>query len=93
MMFLDGTVRQDWKTKTSHVLAEGDIKALLEAKPDVLIVGTGNAGMMRPASDFKKSLKEKGVELLLLKTGDALKKLKVLREQGRKVGACLHIGC
>jgi hypothetical protein len=89
----DGTVQQDWSTKTSHVLTEEDIRGLLALKAGTLIIGTGNQGLMKPAPALKKSLKEAGVDVIILKTPEAIKKLKELRGEGKNVSACFHIGC
>lgn len=89
----DGTVKVDWSTKTSHVLTEEDIRGLLALKAGTLIIGTGNQGLMKPAPALKKSLKEAGVDVIILKTPEAIKKLKELRGEGKNVSACFHIGC
>lgn len=93
LVFPDGTVQQDWSTATNHVLSAADIAGLLEVKSDMLVIGTGHDGLMRPAAGLMKVLKEKGQEFVLLKTDDAIKKLKALRLEGKSVCACLHIGC
>jgi hypothetical protein len=89
----DGTVQHPWATRTRHVVTETDISALLDAKPEVLVIGTGHEGLMKPSAELKKTLKEKGIEVLILKTGAAIEKLKTLRGEGKKAGACVHIGC
>ena len=38
-------------------------------------------------------LNKKDFKVLTLKTADAIEKLKTLRAEGKKVGACFHIGC
>ena len=89
----DGTVQHPWATEKRHVLTQEDIPDLLALKLDVLIIGTGRQGNMKPTATLKKDLKEKGFEVLILKTTQAIEKLNALRKEGKQVAACFHIGC
>ncbi len=89
----DGTVQHPWSTKTRHVLTAEDIPELMDLKLDVLIIGAGHLGLMKPTNDLMKELETKGIEVLILKTDSAIKKLEELRKGGKQVAACFHIGC
>jgi hypothetical protein len=39
-------IKDDWRRKKGHRLHIADLEAVLEAKPAVLVVGTGYSGMM-----------------------------------------------
>jgi len=89
----DGTVKHPWSTKKRHFLTAEDIPDIIDLELDVLIIGTGRQGLMKPSPELKKKLKEKKYEVLTLKTAEAIKKLTALRADGKKVAACFHIGC
>lgn len=93
LILADGTVRHPWATKKRHVLVSEDITDLVGLDLDVLVIGTGVHGLMKPSSELKNILKEKQYDVLYLKTGAAIEKLKALRAEGKKVAACFHIGC
>lgn len=89
----DGTVQHPWAMKKRHVLTPEDIPGLLEQKLDVLIIGRGKHGFVTVMPKLRKAAKDKGIELIMLKTGQAIEKLKELRKGEKRVGACFHIGC
>jgi hypothetical protein len=89
----DGTVNLSWDTKTTHVLTVKDIGALLDSKPEIIIVGTGHQSLLKPSPDLKKRLKGWGIEAEFLQTDKAVERFKELKKAGKQVGACFHIGC
>jgi hypothetical protein len=88
----DGEVDGAWWRKNVHKLTAADIKALVAAKPEVLVVGTGARGEMEVDPTLEEKLKKKGVELCAAPTSDAIKTYNKLR-RNRKVAACFHLTC
>ena len=85
-------VNSSWWRKVGHELCPEDIQEILEQKPEVLIVGTGDPGLMKILPDTKEVLKEKDIELLVYPTRDAVK---IYNEicQKRLTIAALHLTC
>ena len=88
----------DEKTKTArhlpdHELSLNDIAELVEAKPDYIILGTGASGVMPVSEDIKKFIEEKGIKLIIQKTGEACQTYNSLLQEKVKVAAFLHNTC
>jgi hypothetical protein len=65
---------------------------IVNAAPEVLIVGTGYYGMLRLVGDAEKRLAEIGCEVIKHKTREACKVYNQLSETKRVVAA-LHLSC
>jgi hypothetical protein len=85
-------VRDGWWRKEGHRLHIEDLKDALEAKPEVLVVGTGYSGMMTIPPETRKYVESKGIELIAQRTAEACKTFNRL-VKSRKVVAALHLTC
>jgi hypothetical protein len=56
-------VDASWWRKEGHNLQPEDLKDVLNAKPDVLIIGTGFFGVMRVPKETTDYLKSKGIRV------------------------------
>ena len=88
----DGTVDKAWRRKDAHRLLLTDLKALVAAKPDVIVAGTGARGGMVVDPTLEEKLKKKGIELVAVPTSDAMKVYNTMRRK-RNIGACFHLTC
>ena len=92
LIILPSGILPGWWRKEGHKLCSEDIKAALVERPQVLIVGTGAAGMMRVMAEVKKNLSDLGIELIEEKTAEACKTFnRVFSKQ--KTAAALHLTC
>ena len=85
-------VRDGWWRKEGHRLHVEDLKDVLEAKPEVLVVGTGYSGLMTVPPETRKYVQSGGIELIAQRTAEACKTFNRL-VQSRKVVAALHLTC
>ena len=85
-------VRDSWWRKEGHRLHVEDLKDVLEAKPEVLVVGTGYSGLMTVPPETRKYVESEGIELIAHRTAEACKTFNRL-VQSRKVVAALHLTC
>jgi len=89
-----------WEREESHLI---DIKAVERAVsqgPDTIIIGTGESGLAKLAKEAEKFIKEKGIELIIDKTGEAIRTFNILLkdslvEEGkqRKIIGLFHLTC
>lgn len=93
MILPDATVIHPWWRKTGHELTVSDIKPLLEASPDILVIGTGSPGMMQPNSELFADLQSMDIHVTILSTDRAVEEYNFLHRQGNKVSACFHLTC
>lgn len=80
-----------WWRKEGHRLQIEDIEKVIEERPDILIVGTGNSGYMGVLPEVEEKLKSLGIELIVKKTKDACEVYNKVKD--KKVIAALHLTC
>jgi len=92
IIYPDGSVQDGWWRARGHSLSGADIADLVEKKPNVIIVGTGVNGRMKPDAHLDAYLAEKGIEFLVGDNDVAVKWFNELKASGN-VGACFHLSC
>jgi hypothetical protein len=85
-------IKADWRRKKGHLLHIADLEEVFEAKPEVLVVGTGYSGMMDVPPETRSYIESEGIELVVQKTAEACKTFNRLSES-RTVVAALHLTC
>jgi len=85
-------VDSSWWRKEGHNLHLEDLKDIVEAKPDILVIGTGAYGVMRVSKEIVAHLESKGIKVHALKTGDAVDLFNKLQKDNLVIGA-LHLTC
>lgn len=76
----------EWWRQESHVIDIGDVKRAAEQNPDIIIIGTGEMGIAKVAENAQKFIKEKGIELVIDKTGEAVKTFNIMKEESEEEG-------
>jgi len=72
-----------WRTAGGHVFATCDLEPLISAAPEVVVLGTGFFGMVLVPEDAVLALTEAGAEVVIERTGKAVKEFNRRAEQGR----------
>jgi hypothetical protein len=91
LIVLPGRVLTDWWRKDGHSLAMEDLDEVLDDLPERLILGCGHDGRLRPDPAVIEALRERGVEVEAMRTGDAVRRYGEL-DPGR-TAAALHLTC
>jgi len=81
-----------WWRKEGHLLQLADVEDALRAKPDVLVIGTGYAGVMRVPRETIGRIAAQGIEVKVERTSNAVRVYNDLQGT-RTVIAALHITC
>jgi hypothetical protein len=81
-----------WWRKRSHELCFEDIAGVLNESPEVLIVGTGESGMMRVLPETIQLIETHGIKLIMETTNNACQIYNQLYHYQRVVAA-LHLTC
>lgn len=84
----------DWnESNTSHTrLDPFDAEELIEHGAEILLLTTGRLGRLRVPKKVRSTLEKRGVEVVVLGTGEALKRYAELRKS-KPVGALIHSTC
>lgn len=85
-------VYSTWWRKEGHRLCLEDLEEIPFEHYDVFIVGTGFFGAMKVDKDVQAFMKDKGIQLLVEKTKDAVRTYNDIVQQKRVVGA-FHLTC
>ena len=92
-IYPDGRVEDNWWRRQGHVMAVDDILPLVDAAPELLVIGTGTSGRMRPEETVAPFLEERGIAFFAAPTAKAAEHFNQESGAGRKVGACFHLTC
>ncbi len=93
IIFPTGRVRASWWRRSGHQLVLDDIEDIVAEVPEVLVVGTGASGLLRPAAGLAELLARQGIEMLARPTAGAVDSFNRLLEQQKRVGGCFHLTC
>jgi hypothetical protein len=91
VIVLPERVVRDWWRKDGHALVLEDLEAVLDELPGRLIVGTGAYGRLRPDPETLETLRERGVEVEVLPTEEAVSRYGALNPAD--TAAALHLTC
>jgi uncharacterized protein len=84
-------VLPDWRPTKVEDLVEGDLQALFDAKPQLVLLGTGDRQQF-PAVAIRGAFARARVGLEVMDMGAACRTFNVLVQEGRKVCAGLLFG-
>jgi hypothetical protein len=88
----DGRVQDGWRRDRGHRLSMEDISGLVDARPEIIVAGTGVNGRMKPEPDLEDRLWGLGIRLHASPNEEAAAFFnEQVRE--RRVGACFHLTC
>ena len=85
-------VNPSWWRKEGHNLHVDDLKDVVEAGPEVLVVGTGYFGVMKVPRETISYLEAKGISVHAERSGKAVERFNKLQGD-KKVIAALHLTC
>lgn len=92
LLIWPGRIKSDWWRREGHLLQLEDVTEALAADPQVLVVGTGNPGNLRVDPDLADYLQEKGIDLIIKPTREAVPVINDLAPR-RRLAAALHLTC
>jgi hypothetical protein len=93
VIILPGQVQADWWREQGHVLKPADLPAVLEAKPQVLVIGQGAYGRMQVPAATLAWLQEAGIEVVCEETPQAVEAYNERCKGSRKIAAAMHLTC
>ena len=91
VIVLPSRVVPEWWRVEGHSLCLQDLAGVLDELPKHLIVGTGHDAQMRPQPEVLDALRERGIEVEVLPTGEAVHRYGELNPA--VVAAALHLTC
>lgn len=80
-----------WQRKEGHRTDIEDIEEFVKEKPTLIIIGTGYAGIMKVSEQTRQFIKERGIKLIIERTGMAVRIFNEEKEENKI--ALLHLTC
>ncbi len=83
----------NWWRKSGHRVEIEDVQDILNARPEIVVIGTGAPGYMRIADGLRRRFQEDSIELIEEPTARAVETFNRLLHEGRRVCAGFHVSC
>lgn len=93
LKIIRGEVVGNWWRQQGHFLATDDIDDILNARPQILVVGTGYAGNMRVPDTVRQTLENHQIKVIVQATAAATTTFNRLVEEGKDVAGAFHLTC
>ena len=78
---------------TSHQIGDWEVESLLKESPEIIIIGTGQDGMLRVDKEFLDRARENNAELVVEITPKAVEIYNDKVKTGQRVNALIHTTC
>jgi hypothetical protein len=85
-------VAEAWRREKGHTLSPADLAGVIEAQPDLLVMGRGVFNRLNVPAEVLTVLRAAGIDVIVEPTGPACETYNRLREALRVVAA-LHLSC
>jgi len=93
VLVFPGRVRERWWRREGHSLCMEDLAEALAEMPATLVIGTGYYGNMQVPRETLEELRERGIEVRIHRTGEAVEELNRLQREFARVIGALHLTC
>jgi hypothetical protein len=90
---IQGALVPNWWRKNGHSVKIEDVQDVLNADPEILIIGKGQPGYMKISDGLRRHLKKNNIKLIEEPTADAIKTFNRLFGEGKRVSGGFHVGC
>lgn len=89
-----------WSFKRRHMIDVEEIKRAAGEKPEVIVIGTGESGLVEVTEEAQKEIKARGIELIIDETEQAVRTFNILTEESmeeegknKEVIGLFHLTC
>ena len=87
----DGVIPNWWRGE-GHQLAVEDLAELVDAPPEILVIGTGMSGLMHVPLDVLTALAARGIEVIVEGSDEAWRTYNALRLE-KRIALAIHLTC
>lgn len=82
-----------WVREESHIIDVKDVKRAVEQKPNLIVIGTGQAGVAQVTEKAKEFIKKRGIDLVVDATGRAVGLFNEKIKENEKIIGLFHLTC
>ena len=89
----DGRIQNDWWRAQGHCLFPDDITSMIDAAPEMLVIGTGAMGLMNVSESVLELCEKRRIEVEVYRTAAVITRFNEIAKAGKAVAACFHLTC
>ncbi|MEM5869615.1 MAG: MTH938/NDUFAF3 family protein [Candidatus Aenigmatarchaeota archaeon] len=79
--------------QTRHLISKKEFSDFLKEAPEIIVIGNGQYGACEVSEEFLNLAKEKGIEVIIKETPEAISYFNEFLKAGKKVVAYMHVTC
>jgi hypothetical protein len=87
------TVVPNWWRQSGHRVGVADVSDVLDADPDILVLGKGEPGLMTSQKSLRDILYQHNIALIEENTTTAVSTFNRLLKEGKNVAGGFHLSC
>ena len=87
-VFADGSIKE---RNRNHEFTIEEFQIITRDNPEILIIGTGQYGVVKIREEVFKAAKKRGIELVIDKTPVAIKRFNEIK--GKRIAGAFHTTC
>lgn len=84
--------RGKWGFFDTHSVSERELNELLRGSPEIIIIGSGQSGVLEVDPIIEKKIKEVGIQLIILETPQAIEEYNKISKT-KRTNALIHTTC
>ncbi|MDP2820991.1 MAG: MTH938/NDUFAF3 family protein [bacterium] len=93
-VFIDWNEKvKNWQREESHSVKEKDLKEVLDLKPDIIVIGTGESEMLRVLPEIQELIINNDIGLVVKKTLEAISFFNKSLAENKKIIGLFHLTC
>jgi len=77
----------------SHSFNKDELEKLYKEGAKIIVIGTGTSDLASLSTEAEGFAKQKGIKLITLPSSEAIERYNELADEGKSVGAIIHITC
>jgi hypothetical protein len=82
-----------WQRQESHNVSEKDLKEVLDLKPDIIVIGTGETEMMTVLPEIQELIINNDIGLVVKRTQEAISFFNKSLVEKKKIIGLFHLTC
>jgi hypothetical protein len=93
LIIYDDHVDDQWWRENGHTVLEQDLDEIVNAHPEVLVVGRGKLGAMKIPQSTLDAVEEAGIQVVHARTAEAIEVFNQISSTGKNVVGAFHLTC
>ena len=93
LKIIHGQIVDNWWRKTGHRVDVNDMIDVMDASPDIIVIGTGYAANMRVSEELTSETRQRNIKLIAENTYTAVQTFNDLFSKEKNVSGAFHLTC